>query len=292
MPTQGSRNDGRTGLRRRLSYDRYILAFRLTLLFFAAVTTVPFMMVILSSFQLDLWVYAIAAALFAAGLVTVAILTEKFHIQPLRTSYIEIDGDQISGKSGRQDVSCWFADIDKYELSESPFMGKLLMLVLKNGTKLTISFGLERFDYLIDSLLGYRPEFRTSELENFRQEVLVNDHLLAHFHSYVRKWHVVAYQFAFLPLLLLFVVQKNRWLSRFGIMDEMSAAAIVILNLGFGVLSCFLVTALLHRHTMKVLAVNPAETKRDLLLENKLDSAGLVLHSALAMIVLVCVSMM
>ncbi len=66
--------NGRTSLRRRLSYERYILAFRLTMVFFILVQAIPFVLVIVSSIQSHLWGYAVAACAFITVVLAWAVM--------------------------------------------------------------------------------------------------------------------------------------------------------------------------------------------------------------------------
>ena len=112
----------------------------------------------------------------------------------------------------------------------------------------------------------------------------MNDHLLAHFDYYVRKWHLILYQFVVLPLLILAYVKQQALMSKFGIMETMSSATIIILNLGFGTCCCLVVTLWLHRRGKINLAIHPENTKRDLRYEAKIDYLGLTVHTLLMLL--------
>ena len=158
--------NGRTNLRRRLSYERYVRSFRLTMGFFLLVQIVPFAMVLSSSIQLHLRHYAVASCVVIATLVLSAVLIEIMHLRPLHGCFCEINGSEVTGKMNRSDVVFSFSDIANCELSDHVLLGQLFVIVLKNGTRLRVKFGLERFDYLIDSLIGYRPDFQTPEFRS------------------------------------------------------------------------------------------------------------------------------
>ncbi len=262
---------GRTGLKRDLTYDRYIQSIQRALTAVVVVQIIPFLLVIITSAQSQSWSYLLAASGFLLVIVSCTRLINVKYLRALRGWKLRIQGDQIDGFIGQRPVHFSLHEIQSIELTKDPLQGKQCHLLFKNGETQTFRPGLERFDYVIDSIMGYRPEFRTPEIQQLRSEVLISDHLLAHLDSYTRKWLLIFFQFVALPVLLFLGLGSERFNQIPGITTTMVVAGIVITNLALGVYCCWAVTVSLARKSRKRLSSDPSNTLRDLRIESKLD---------------------
>lgn len=280
MPSETS-HAGRTGLKRHLSYDRYLQSIRRGMGAVILLQSIPFALVILSSIQSQAWIFLSAACVVLLGLISWTFLVVRKSLRPLRHSHLRIDGCQLEGRVEDKEVCFSLMELQSVDCSHDPIRGHTCRLTLRNGQTILLQTGLERFDYIIDSIIGYRPELKTTELISFRTEIVVSDHFLAHLDAYTRNRLLVFCQFAGLPIAFCWGAGFQRLSHTGGITATMMIAAIIIINMVLGFYFVTLVAWVLKRRSKRNVEADAAEIIRDLRLESTLDWLGLAAHATL-----------
>ena len=278
MPSETS-HAGRTGLKRHLSYDRYLQSIRRGMGAVILLQSIPFALVILSSIQSQAWLFLSAACVVLLGLITWTCLVVRKSLRPLRNSHLRIDGYLLEGRVEDQEVRFSLMDLQSVDCSRDPVRGHTCTLHVRNGQTILLQTRLERFDYIVDSIIGYRPDLKTEELARFRTEIVVSDHFLAHLDAYTRNQPLVFCQFAGLPIALCWCVGFERLSHTGGITATMMIAGIIILNMVLGFYFVTAVALALRWRSKRRLDADAAHIIRDLRLERALDWLGLAAHA-------------
>ncbi|QDK45844.1 hypothetical protein DOM22_12125 [Bdellovibrio sp. ZAP7] len=204
----------------------------------------------------------------------------------LSKTLVHVTPEDITLDKPNKTIEIAYKDISSVKLAFVPRLGGWIEIHLKDKSMHKFPVGLERSEYILESIANYNPQLVSMEqIEQYRRTSIVGDHIGARIEEVLRNWRSMLARYVGLPLMTVLIATGIRYLRG---KPMNNGDDLMIVTMVFGMISMVIGANLywltenrISTNIRKRLINDPNNAARDLAYESKVIKLAQKAHVVL-----------